>query len=383
MKRTQSSIKKVLLIGEVDFPELRASSVRVLGIAKVLLLNGYNPVIVGRGTLRSATRIVEGVKYEYLTDEQGEKSAIQYIKALEKHYNGGELVKVILYASSSAKFYNTVKNWCEKNEVELILDVSENYSYKQFKRGIFDHNYLIFKFNYYFRFSKTRKLIVCSSYAKKQLTNKHNLIYILNAVMDVKPKTQFSNDLDKIRIVYAGEIGRKDRIDLLIKAILQLPYEERIRYEVYLIGPSKKEVSNAIADFCDNLEEHAWIVVTGKLTRKEVLQHLERSHFTFLLRPNETYANCGFPSKVAESMCMGVPVILNNTSDVCNYVINNQTGYVLDKMDCKSLQQQLKNILNLSKEEYEDMVIKCIEISKKFGTQYLASDEEFRRFLNE
>ena len=86
------------------------------------------------------------------------------------------------------------------------------------------------------------------------------------------------------------------------------------------------------------------------------------SDFTILLRDSKVSTNAGFPTKVSESLALGVPVLSNITSDLCNYIIDGKNGFVLkDPNDNKKNLEIMKRILLLDYSQINAMKLLTFE----------------------
>ena len=59
------------------------------------------------------------------------------------------------------------------------------------------------------------------------------------------------------------------------------------------------------------------------------LARVAASDFTILLRPVSRFSLAGFPTKLAESMACGVPIIGNLTSNIGDYVHKGVEGVLV------------------------------------------------------
>jgi glycosyltransferase involved in cell wall biosynthesis len=48
-----------------------------------------------------------------------------------------------------------------------------------------------------------------------------------------------------------------------------------------------------------------------------------------IVRPQDRFANAGFPTKFVESLSLGVPVMANGTSDIAEFLRDGRDGYLL------------------------------------------------------
>ena len=100
-----------------------------------------------------------------------------------------------------------------------------------------------------------------------------------------------------------------------------------------------------------------------------------------LLREPNRKSMAGFPTKFAESMIAGVPVITNATSDLPEYVISGETGFLVDGYDYESILSTLRiYVLNMSKVDIENMKERVRSASSVFDWHHRTTD--FDMFFN-
>ena len=101
----------------------------------------------------------------------------------------------------------------------------------------------------------------------------------------------------------------KDRgIDFEYTIIGDGPEEEKLKYLVYELGL----INN--------------IIFTGKISQKEILIYFKKSHFYLQYSLQE-----GFCNAVLEAQSMGVLPIVSNAEGLSENVLNNKTGWVIQK----------------------------------------------------
>jgi glycosyltransferase involved in cell wall biosynthesis len=66
------------------------------------------------------------------------------------------------------------------------------------------------------------------------------------------------------------------------------------------------------------------------MPRPDVPGLLAQCDFMPLLRPNQRYAEAGFPTKVVESLAVGVPVVANLTGDLGEYLLDGENAFVAE-----------------------------------------------------
>ncbi|MGN6600257.1 MAG: glycosyltransferase, partial [Actinomycetes bacterium] len=156
------------------------------------------------------------------------------------------------------------------------------------------------------------------------------------------------DDPDHLRLADAGAIGAgKDAVGNVIRALALLDEPERSRFRFVLAGSSEADVRASLGeDAAEVLAETASLLdFKGFLPRPEVRALLTTADYTVLLRPDEPYANAGFPTKFAESLALGIPVIANLTSDIGHYLHDGVEGYVCPDHTPRSMADTLRRIL--------------------------------------
>ena len=141
--------------------------------------------------------------------------------------------------------------------------------------------------------------------------------------MPKKGKVEFNG---KIKLVYTGSPGHKDKLDDIITIITELSD----KYELDIAGIEGVNT--------DNIRYH------GLLSHTKSLDLVSKSHFSVLLRPDNKVSKAGFSTKVVESMSCGTPVITNRTGDLANFISDGENGYIFDGYSSNELYLKLNKI---------------------------------------
>ena len=140
----------------------------------------------------------------------------------------------------------------------------------------------------------------------------------------------------------------KDRgIDFEYTIIGDGPEEEKLKYLVYELGL----INN--------------IIFTGKISQKEILIYFKKSHFYLQYSLQE-----GFCNAVLEAQSMGVLPIVSNAEGLSENVLNNITGWVIQKNSPKLLAEKIVEVINLPDSNKEKIRKQAIErIKKEFNIE--------------
>ena len=119
----------------------------------------------------------------------------------------------------------------------------------------------------------------------------------------------------------------------------------------------------------------------GRVLQDEVPAFYALADFMVLLREQTRKSNAGFPTKFSESFISGTPVIANLTSDIGDYLIDGETGFVVDEPSEEAVYGVIHNkVLNLNREEINKMKQTVATVAKKLD--YHAYVEPLNAFIN-
>ena len=100
-----------------------------------------------------------------------------------------------------------------------------------------------------------------------------------------------------------------------------------------------------------------------------------------LFREPNRKNTAGFPTKIAESITAGVPVITNPTSDIEKYIQNGKNVFILNDYSKENIILFIQNcILKLKEEDLNNMKNNAKETSIYFDWHYYKST--FKQFLD-
>jgi len=165
------------------------------------------------------------------------------------------------------------------------------------------------------------------------------------------------------RLIYAGTLGKKDVILPLIRA-LNLINKDRVLIELILVGVSCTEelLINSIID--SKLE--TFVINIGRIEMRDVSKYYKSSDFSILLRPDKKYANYGFPTKLVESLANGIPIIVNETSDIGKYITSGVNGFLLTDISIESIIKVLEQVINTADSQILQMKCNPFESAKNY-----------------
>lgn len=341
--------KTVIYIGGFELPDKNAAAHRVLNNAKVLSEIGYDTVFidVNQSPRLDIDKKRAACGYDVysidMTSAVNKAKSVYSIKMLKSVYEKYKdtVVAVIAY-NYPAIALNNIRRFCKSKNIKLFGDITEWYGksgYKLFVKWIKD-------FDTYYRMNvllkKTDGLITISRYLYEYYNKYTNCVQIppLTDLSEEKwQKTNVQED-DILRIVYAGSPGRnKDKLNIILKA-LQNCKTEKVKFNI--IGLTEKQYLTYYPGDAELVKKLSGVVsFKGRMAHLDVIDELKKSDFSLFYREITLVTTAGFPTKFAESISCGVPVITNRTSDLADYLEDGVNGYWID-----DIQNDLKRILD-------------------------------------
>lgn len=247
-----------------------------------------------------------------------------------------------------------------KPKINLIYDihgdtVGENYL---FKKGIFDIVTYFKIFQAMIMENISAKIsdyfITCSSplkdfYLSKGIS-KDNIEIITNSVDTelFKPKTEKEEKNTRFNVTYAGGFQEWQGIDILL-GCANLLNDKDITFRIIGFRKEnyelKKSIQNYLGDKCELIDS---------LPRKKLVEYLNESDVLIIPREKNNALNMAFPTKFAEYVSCGIPIILTNVSEAAKLVKEYECGIVCESSP-DSLAEAIIKIKNLNAEEWMKM----------------------------
>jgi glycosyltransferase involved in cell wall biosynthesis len=364
--------KKIIYTGAFRFPTSDAAASRVLNNAKILRELGYDVVFISwGGHPQDADKREDGFFYyqgfryinTYEIDVKRVNPLVRICKFFFLGRNSLRIIKqmirnvyFVIGYDPSMFFTNGILRLCKKHDIPFISDITEWYAPNEFPGGKFAPPAWINELNMRFTQKRVCNKIVISSFLDKYYNTSHNII--LPPLVDSnesKWKTILPvlPSFEGIRLIYAGTPTKKDLLQTMLDAVIAC-VENGMQLQFIVVGVDKENVSsypdyNKILTFPNN------ILFCGKIPQTEVPSYYKVSDFSMIIREKNRKNMAGFPTKLAETLMAGCPVILNYTSDIEQYVRNEQNGLVIPGWTSIQLQKMLSEVANLSQAEIVQM----------------------------
>ncbi len=358
------NVPTILYFGKMDLPYNNASASRVSAICSLLSDLGYNVKAYGLSKSNMGEGYIDGF---YFSNGKYPQKTIDYINLfstsrnikaiLKKTTNINEKITYIFVTSVGFVNLKYLIKFCSNNNIGLIYDNGDMLSTTSggfFKKILYKLNNVFFN-----KLAYRNMDFMCISSFLANLVKDRKKIIIPCIYNSKSYKFSFLTNVkyhptDRLSICYCGDPGylfSKDKLDIIVSEFLKLNVEKK---ELIVMGIEKETFLNYCKIVKRDIITNNTVVFLGKQPYDECLKRIVRSDFTILFRSNTISTQSGFPSKIAESLACGTPVITNLTSDLKYYLNGNNSISKIGYND-SDLGDMLRNAASLSKEEKKAM----------------------------
>ena len=106
------------------------------------------------------------------------------------------------------------------------------------------------------------------------------------------------------------------------------------------------------SDYLDNKQHFVFL---GRIPQDMVPAYYQIADFSAIIREPTRKNMAGFPTKMAESMAAGCPVIASVFSDMTDYIEDGKNGIIVSDYSVEAIKEGMKRILTLSSNQINDM----------------------------
>lgn len=368
-------MKSVLYVG-CDIPDGNAAAIRVFSNSLALKEYGYKVNILSLDhDFRENNDLISEysgccvIRYPYPKSKvsffKHLFSIVPYKKTIDKIIETENLAVVVVYDQPAISFLR-LRSYCHKSGIKIICDCAEWHTaihlkgiarlIKSIDTGISMH----------YAYKKADGLIAISKYLEQYFSDNG----VMKNVIRIPPlqnekKRRDSIDVNSQRVfIYAGVAGRdKDCLDIILKAFSEV----KTPFVFNLFGLTEEECISVwpeTARYIEKVRIRSQIVFHGKKKHSVILEETSKADYCVIIRENTRKNNAGFPTKFAESIECGTPVIANEFSDVCGYIRDYGFGIcITEKMP---LTEVIEEAIQKSDAEIEKIKKNCY-ISNMFS----------------
>ena len=180
-------------------------------------------------------------------------------------------------------------------------------------------------------------------------------------------------------LVAKSRDGLKDRLDWVVE-ILTAAKRLGARFQLDLFGVERETYAALMPGHSELLDELGDdVIFHGREPHSTLLQSLEQADFSIFLRKETRTTLAGFPTKYAESIAYGTPVITNAMPSIAPYHRQGETGFLIDPSDRDRAAAEVVEILALPGAEIDRMKSACAAAGLFHYSNY---SDDVRRWLD-
>jgi len=332
----------IIYIGGFELPDRNAAAHRVLANGKILRDLGYEVVFLGVDRASSAGEELlrqdfSGFECWSVPYPVGIGAWLKYILGLStilKFFQKERSIKVVgvICYNYPAVAQGRIKHLCRRADMKMIADATEWY---EASAGSLVHRVVKFLdtlLRMRFVHCLADGVITTSKFLTAFYGRRGKVTVELPTLFDCEkfqPPLAREDNLRK-NFIYVGspfDSGRvnkarsnlKERLDVCIDVFYQLYLEgEDFSFEIYGIGMD--DYLRVFPEHAAMLQEMAkYTIFKGRQPNEMVLKRIAESDFSIFFRDETRVTLAGFPSKLAESISCGTPVVSNKMVSLESY----------------------------------------------------------------
>lgn len=335
---------EVLYIGNFRLPDQNAAAHRVINIGKSLRDLGFIVVYFGVGEYAKIDIPLETDGFRYynvFSIRRGEFLHEEFcISHIKRYIKKNQQVRLVIAYNYPSIALMQIKGYCRRRGIRIIADCTEWYNSRDVNplKGILKGVDSAIRMRFVHK--RLDGVIAISSYLENYYS-KWIPTQIIPPTVDINAEkfhflqAQKPRENGRTVIVYSGvPSASKEALDRVVECmagmidkpvelqIVGITEEQYIR--IYRCAPAPKNV-----------------VFLGRLTHRQALETVAKGDYALIIRPNNRLTQAGFPTKFAEAISCGTPVIATRTSDLEAYISDGINGFLIKLGDLASLLNQI------------------------------------------
>ena len=169
---------------------------------------------------------------------------------------------------------------------------------------------------------------------------------------------------NKFILIYAGNLGKAQKLITLLKAANKLKYDKRLFIKIFGFGSEYENLKNYIVK--NNLKN---VKLFGKISKTKLYKEYINADALFLSLSKNKYLNYTIPAKLQTYLSLGKPIIASANGEIKKIINDSKSGLCSNSEKEKQLIINLKKMLNSKKKIYLNIQLIQKNISTKIIDQ--------------
>ena len=351
----------ITIILNEAYPHGMAATNRIHLYAKRFKERGHNvEVIVPRPTERHKTKALnfekqgeyDGIKFRYPVNPIRSQSFIKrrfndflsFFNTLGYVATKKRNTDILLIVDNRWYMIVTYKIFSLIDRCKFVLEISEFPFVFAIRRSFFRKIYIHLYIKYIYKLFDGLIVISDSLYEyfeeKIHSKAKHIIVPIITNTNNFKHTPNNSGE-----IVYTGALNQfKDGIMDLLQGYTiftkKNPGKKLVLMGDLNVSPNKDDV----IEFIDKNKMQDNIEITGYVDRPVMIERMTNAAVLALAKPNNQQSEHCFPTKIAEYLSTGKPVLTTSTGSIPQYLTDRKNSFLTEPNDPDHLAQTLSDI---------------------------------------
>ncbi len=202
----------------------------------------------------------------------------------------------------------------------------------------------LFLFMYRIATSYVDFFVVVSVFLKKRVEKDFNNripVYLLPVTYDNDDFNVEPRQFGSVSLLYGGSFGPNYDFRSFLSAVdkIQRDYPE---IRLCLTGKIDVHVKEMVRSY---IKDETVVMYLGFLSSEEYFKAIKGAHILLMPRNNTVHANAGFPFKLAEYLASGNPVITSVSSDVREYLTEDD-AFLYEAGDTNAIESYIRYIID-------------------------------------
>lgn len=160
----------------------------------------------------------------------------------------------------------------------------------------------------------------------------------------------------KLKLVFSGMLGVAQDVAGIVKNV---PWKG-LNVEFHILGGGKQY--DEIVSYCNENPE-CGVYAHGFVPKEEIAGRLREMDASIV--PLATRIRGAFPSKVFDILPQGLPILFCGGGEGATFISRREVGFVSTPGDYNALIENIKQMRDMSAQDYETMSSRCVQIGKE------------------
>lgn len=355
---------KILYVAGGPFPDGSAYSTRLKGFCHAIRELGWNCHVISdySNSHRSgAIYEFESGTFESLAGASNRINRAKcYLSGVRRvgQYLDSNKVDIVIGGNPYDRF-NRLRRVCDDHHVPLVLEICEWYDTSTWKLGVLNPFVWIYKRCMKKWYPQADGVIAISRLLMSHFRSLEIETIRIPSILDVRNfpnRVLADSGRSVIRLVHVGFSGLyKEKYGPVLEGLRGLTESERARFEYHIYGASPETVRANLGSGDGLISDGVSVTIHGRIDHSEVPYILRDADYSIFFRPVKRSNKAGFPTKLAESMAAGTPVITNDVGDVSLYLNDGENGFILREAASGEVRSLLRRLLTLTDARKADL----------------------------